>query len=184
VAKILFVCTGNLCRSPSAAWFFRKKLSELGPKGVTVEDSGTTGSLGSPPERLLKEGEVYGLDLKGHVSTKINPKAIKQADLIICMAREHVREVVLADNPAFVKTFTFREIVRRGKEKGARLADETLKEWLLRLNGGRRHIDLIGDSPLDDTPDPMGGFSDDFRRMLEEMDSLTTSLHELMWPQV
>jgi hypothetical protein len=97
------------------------------------------------------------------------------------MAREHVREIVLADPPSFSKTFTLREIVRLGNEKGQRGPEETLVQWLQRISAGRRHLDLIGDSALDDTPDPMGGTSADYRQMLIELASLTRSLHSLAW---
>jgi hypothetical protein len=98
------------------------------------------------------------------------------------MSREHVREAVLADPLSFAKTFTLREIVRRGQEKGQRRSDEALGEWLARLHEGRRHTDLVGDSPHDDIADPMGGSSDDYRRMLEDVSALTQSLSQLAWP--
>ncbi|HWE68536.1 MAG TPA: hypothetical protein VG298_17985 [Acidimicrobiales bacterium] len=182
MTDVLFVCTGNLCRSPSAAWFFRQLLDRRGPEGVTVESSGVLGSTNDPPKRLIREGAAFGLDLKDHVPSKITLPEITRADLIIGMAREHVREVVLADTPAFAKTFTLREIVRRGRESGPRRDEESLTDWLGRIGSGRRHLDLIGDSSSDDTPDPMGGFSEDFRRMLQELDELTRVLHGLIWP--
>jgi protein-tyrosine phosphatase len=182
MVDVLFICTGNLCRSPSAAWFLGQRINRYGPPDVTVESAGTLGSLAEIPEKLILEGEAFGLNFNGHVSRKVDREAIARADLIIGMAREHVREIVLADNPSFSKTFTLREFVRRGEEAGPRPADESLEEWLLHVGASRRHIDLIGDSPLDDTPDPMGGFSEDYRRMLEEVDALTSRLHALVWP--
>jgi protein-tyrosine phosphatase len=182
VTEVLFVCTGNLCRSPSAAWFFGRLVQLHGPDDVRVESAGIMGSTNDPPKRLLKEGAAFGLDLTGHVSSRIDLESIRRADLIIGMAREHVREIVLADVPSFAKTFTLREVVRRANDVGPRGEGESLVEWLFRLGSGRRHLDLIGDSPLDDTPDPMGGFSDDFRLMLLEVAGLTQQLYAHLWP--
>jgi protein-tyrosine-phosphatase len=183
VPEVLFICTGNLNRSPSAAWFLRQRLSVFGPRDVTVASAGTQGSTAELPAPLVEEGEAFGLNLAEHVSTKMDEAGITRADLIIGMAREHVREVVLVDNAAFYKTFTLREIVRRGQERGARGSEESIQEWLLGLNAGRRHMDLIGDSPQDDTPDPMGGPPEEFRAMLAEMEALTTTLYGLLWPR-
>jgi hypothetical protein len=102
--------------------------------------------------------------------------------MIIGMERLHVREIVLADPPSFTKTFTLREIVRRGREVGQRGPDQTLSEWLECLGAGRRHIELLGESGIDDIRDPMGGTAEDYRSMLMELATLTRRLHSLTWP--
>ncbi len=107
---------------------------------------------------------------------------VAQADMIIGMQRLHVREVVLADPPAFAKSFTLREIVRRGAERGGRSSLQSLPDWLRHLGEGRRHMDLIGDSALDDIHDPMGGKPKDYRVMLNDLETLTQGLHSLTWP--
>ena len=59
---------------------------------------------------------------------------------------------------------------------------EALGEWLARLHEGRRHADLIGDSPDDDIVDPMGGMPGDYRLMLTDVWALTRSFRNLAWP--
>ena len=179
---VLFVCTGNLCRSPSAEGFFAQLVAEHGPEGVTVSSVGIRGSLRPPPSQLLEEGAAFGLDLSEHESHQLDPSDIAGSDLIIGMARDHVREVIVADSTAFSKTYTLREIVRRGRAKGPRYPGEPLFEWLLRLGAGRRPMDLVGEAPQDDTPDPMGGENEDFRLMLEEIEASTRFLYSLIWP--
>ena len=182
MADVLFLCTGNLCRSPSAALLLGRQLAQAGIAGVTVHSAGIMGAAFGPPEDLVNEGLAFGIDLSDHVAREFDTGMSMGADLVIGMAREHVREVVLADAQSFARTFTLREIVRRGHEEGTRRNDESLGEWLARIHVGRRHVDLIGDSDVDDIDDPMGGSSDEYRRMLEDVSALTNSLRHLAWP--
>ena len=157
MARVLFVCTGNLCRSPSAALLLRRQLGELGTAGVTVSSAGTLEVDVAPPDLLVEEGYRFGIDLSSHVARKVDPAMIEEADLVVGLTREHVREVVLAVPLSFPKSFTLREIARRGLEIGPRGATEDLADWLARLHEGRQRPDLVGDSPEDDVADPWAG---------------------------
>jgi protein-tyrosine phosphatase len=182
VSDVLFVCTGNLCRSPSAELLLRQQLAGSGTLDVTVHSAGVAGTSMGPPEALVREGRPFGLDLGDHVPRKLERGMVAGADLVIGMSREHVREIVLANPDAFSRTFTLREIVRRGHDQGPRNRGEMLHEWLARVHDGRRHVDLVGDSRDDDIADPMGGSSEDYRRMLKDVSSLTRQLSDLVWP--
>jgi protein-tyrosine phosphatase len=182
VAQVLFVCTGNLCRSPSAALLLRRQLGEVGAATVSVSSAGTLEAEVGPPSLLVEEGGRFGIDLGSHVARLVDPAMIEEADLVIGLAREHVREVVVAAPDSFPKSFTLREIARRGQEVGPRGETEDLQAWLARLMAGRQRRDLMGDSPSDDIADPMGGTSADYRQMLDEVSALTLTLRELAWP--
>jgi protein-tyrosine phosphatase len=156
-------------------------MAQYGPDDVTVTSAGTVGASGGPPERLVHAGAAFGLDLSDHVPRRMVAEDVHRADLVIGMAREHVREAVLTDRDSFDKIYTLREFVRRGGHIGRRSPEEPLDEWLMRLHSGRRHLDLIGDSGPDDIPDPMGGPSEGYRQMLRELDHLTGALHSLVW---
>ena len=182
MATVLFVCTGNLCRSPSAERLLARRLSEFGPPDVTVESAGTSGTALEVPADLQRGCHRSGWTSRAHVARKMDADTVARADLVIGMERSHVREVVLADPPSFAKSFTLREIVRRGRERGPRRSEQSLADWLTQIGEGRRHVDLMGDSPLDDIPDPMGGRAKDYRVMLMELEMLTRTLHSLVWP--
>jgi len=182
MTTVLFVCTGNLCRSPSAALLLTQRISEVGPSDITVASAGTLGTTQKVPVELQQEATLYGLDLSAHAPRRFDPETIARADLVIGMERAHVREIALADPPSFAKTFTLREMVRRGGENGPRREGQSLADWLGQLGDGRHHSELLGSSPLDDLPDPMGGTSKEYRTMLTELATATQTLHSLIWP--
>ena len=179
---VLFVCTGNLCRSPSAALLLREQLRDAGGAEVTVHSAGTVGADVGPPRPLVEEGRAFGIDLAAHVPRTVDPAMIQAADLVVGLTREHVRETVVAVPSSFPRTFTLREITRRGSHTGARGAADDLGAWLGRLHDGRLRADLMGDEPDDDVTDPMGGTLDDYRRMLADVAALTRTLCNLAWP--
>jgi protein-tyrosine phosphatase len=181
MAEVLFVCTGNLCRSPSAAWFLTQRLRQVEADDILVSSAGTVGTTGGPPEYLVEEGIAFGLDLSGHVPRRMEVEDVERSDLVIGMAREHVREAVLLHRDSFEKAYTLREFVRRGRDVGGPSFDEPLAEWLRRVHGGRRHLDLVGDSRSDDIPDPIGGPPEGYRQMLIDVKRLTDELHSIVW---
>jgi protein-tyrosine phosphatase len=181
MVDVLFVCTGNLCRSPSAALFLRQQLGGAGSE-VTVHSAGTVEVGVGTPRALLVEGRALGIDLADHLPRMIDPDMIQAADLVVSLTRQHLRETVIAVPSSFPRTFTLREIVRRGVHTGPRGAAEDLGAWLTRLHDGRRRTDLMGASPDDDIVDPLGGTPDDYRQMLTDVLGLTETLRNLAWP--
>ena len=141
---------------------------------------------------LLFEGEpatgtavdtmaARGLDLTGHRSRIISPELVGSADLVVGMAREHVREAVIRRPERYGRVFTLREIVRRGGEVGARGGDEAVGDWLARLHAGRTPSAQLGSSPLDDVADPIGQGPDVYARTAADLDVLVGRLADLLW---
>jgi protein-tyrosine phosphatase len=121
-----------------------------------------------------------GLSLSGHVSAALDLDAVRGADLIVGMAREHVREVATLVPDALSYTFTLKEIVRRGEV--APRGDVALGDWLARLSAPRRAGDLLGASPDDDVADPIGGSRRRFRAAAAELEDLVVRLIAVAWP--
>lgn len=132
-----------------------------------------------------------GIDLSGHRSRRLVAPLIEGSDLVLAMAREHLREAVLLVPSAFGRIFTLKEIVRRGEAVGPVGSDGPdgpdgpagpRTEWLDRLAQGRRRRELMGNSPQDDVEDPIGGPMSAFRSTLDELDDLAGRLAGLLAP--
>jgi protein-tyrosine phosphatase len=135
----------------------------------------------SPPEVVAAAADL-GADVSGHVGHRFTRDDLAQADLILGMAREHVREVVLAQPDVWLRTFTLPELVRRGNAIGGRNRLESLNDWLGRAHQGRRHADLLGKSSEDDVPDPIGGSRSEYRASANRIGGLVDELVALAWP--
>ena len=86
---VLFVCTGNLCRSPLAAALFRKAARELGAE-IGVASAGIWAPDGAPPPwEIVQLAKEEGLDISRHVARSVSRDAFVQADLVIVMERGH-----------------------------------------------------------------------------------------------
>jgi protein-tyrosine phosphatase len=124
----------------------------------------------------------YGLDVADHRSSVIHSAALADARLVVGMAREHVRHVVVADPAAWPRAFTLKELVRRGQEAGPGGPGESLADWLARIHHGRDRLTLLGDSPTDDVPDPIGGPPEAYAATAALIDDLVGRLIVLCRP--
>lgn len=90
--RILFVCSGNTCRSPLAEAITRRALSARGWDHVEVRSAGTGALDGSPASAgALGAAERHGLDLTRHRASRLSPEAVARADLILAMAGHHLQ---------------------------------------------------------------------------------------------
>ena len=124
-----------------------------------------------------------GIDLTDHRSRTVTREILLGADLVVAMAREHVREAVVAAPEAWSKIFTLKELVRRGEQVGARSPDQPLEAWLAQLGRGRTTADLMGTSTEDDVADPLGMPRSAYERMAAELDHLLDRVVVLAWSQ-
>ena len=121
---ILFVCTGNSCRSVMAKGIFRKMLDAAGKKDIRLTSAGTAAPEGMTPPSAVEEimkGE--GIDISSHRATSLTVDLIEEADLILVMEERH-RQAVLGKSPrASGKVFLLKEFSAVPQEKHLSVPD-------------------------------------------------------------
>jgi len=95
--RVLFVCTGNICRSPTAEGVMRKLAADMG-LAVHVESAGTHDyHVGDPPdERAQHHARGRGYDLSAQRARQVRRRDFAEFDLIVAMDRGHL--TILLDN--------------------------------------------------------------------------------------
>lgn len=91
--QLLFVCTGNICRSPLAQVYAAHRLAARGRADVSVASASTLGITGSPahPLSIAIAGDE-GLDLRPHRSQPLTGFLLRASDLVLAMTEEHREE--------------------------------------------------------------------------------------------
>lgn len=104
VRTVLFVCSGNTCRSPMAAAIARHliesagKSAKAGGRGVRVLSAGTFAGPGQPATReAVRALGKMGIDLGPHRSTPLTKEMLRDADAIYAMTASHLDSVLRLD---------------------------------------------------------------------------------------
>ncbi|MCL2933546.1 MAG: low molecular weight phosphotyrosine protein phosphatase [Trichodesmium sp. MAG_R03] len=98
--QLLFVCLGNICRSPSAENIMNHLIEKANLSKYVVCDSAGTGGyhIGSPPDaRMTYAAKMRDINLKGS-ARKFQVKDFNNFDLILTMDQENYRDVLRLDN--------------------------------------------------------------------------------------
>lgn len=94
--SVLMVCTGNICRSPTAEVVLRHKLEHAGlAERVHVASAGTTDyHVGSPADdRSARHAQLRGYDLSRHCARQVRAADFERFDLLLAMDRGHLEEL-------------------------------------------------------------------------------------------
>ena len=93
--RLLFVCTGNTCRSPLAEALARRELEARGWSQVEVASAGTSAMDGAPAsDGSLRAAARNGLDLSGHRARFLTPAMVDEADVVLTMSASHLMRVL------------------------------------------------------------------------------------------
>lgn len=166
---VLFVCTGNICRSPTGERLAAAYAAQHGIPDFTASSAGTRAVIGHAIHRdaavVLEE---LGGDASGFAARQLKSKIASSADLIIAMTSAH-RDIVLEAAPRQLsRTFTLTEAVRLASMNGA----DTLAD----LAALRRHLTAID---MADIPDPIGQSPEEFATVGAQIASLLPPIMEL-----
>jgi protein-tyrosine phosphatase len=146
--SVLFVCLGNICRSPTAEGVFRKLVAESGfADRVQIDSAGTHDyHVGKPPDPRAQEAAARrGIDLSGLRGRQATSADFEQFDYLLAMDRENL-EILL-------------EIAPEGLKSKARL-----------------FLEFAPESGYTDVPDPYWGGGSGFERVLDLVEEAAAGL--------
>lgn len=113
--RILFVCTGNICRSPTAEGVLRERAQQEGLHDLVVDSAGTHGyHVGeAPDDRAVRAAARRGYDISGLRARKVQASDFENFDLVLAMDQGHLRALQRLCVPARqekVRAFVNRDV--------------------------------------------------------------------------
>lgn len=145
--NILFVCTGNTCRSPMAEGLFKDMLKKNKISDISVSSAGISALPGgSANEKAVAALEEKGIDIRGHKSRQLSEDNIMKMDLILTMTSAHKK---------LIESFFVNDLEDRPKIF-------TLKEFAGKISGGK--------VPKDDIKDPFGRDYKVYKKIRDEIE--------------
>lgn len=148
MVSVLFVCLGNICRSPISQGVFENVLRREGLEGEVFVDSAGTGDwhVGHPPDgRAVRSAAGRGLDISGQRGRLISPNDCHRFDYVLTMDEQNYRAVSeICNGNAVVRPF----------------------------------LDFAPGAPEREVPDPYLGGSDGFEHVLDLVEAASEGLVE------
>ncbi|MFB0508739.1 MAG: low molecular weight protein arginine phosphatase [Thermodesulfobacteriota bacterium] len=86
IERVLFVCLGNICRSPMAEGLMIERLRQEGTHAISVSSAGIFANPGNPPEPFaVQVAREAGVDISGHRARVLNIENLSWADIVLVM---------------------------------------------------------------------------------------------------
>jgi protein-tyrosine phosphatase len=168
--NVLFVCTGNVCRSPMAEGFLRSEAERHG-LDLRVRSTGTHAWPGRAATiDARKQMTAFNAPIDDHKTLELDDALVDWADLIIAMAREHERDTVRAHPQTGWKTFTLKGLLH---VLDGLPSYDGAKSWVEAADAAR-----VAAGPPDDTDvdDPFGERQAAYTRVATEIQGLVETL--------
>ena len=164
--RILFVCTANICRSPTAEYLARQN---FGSDKFHVRSAGFLTSEKSCPDDLQRVLKGRGVSVAEHRSYKLDQDTVTAADLILTMESRHVLDATVLDRRALRKTMPLKEAAQEIR------AGDTIETFLERVNQSRDPQKYLSVVDLD-VADPYRKRLKAYEKAVEEIDGLVTKV--------
>jgi protein-tyrosine phosphatase len=164
---VLFVCTGNICRSPTAEALARRELDRYPGAPIQLSSAGSHALEGNPAaSRSMLAASTRGASLERHFARELTRRRVRSAGLILCMAAEHRPFVLSYDRSAANRTFLLASF--------ARVAGQW--DWLA---GSPAELVALAaeharEQDGDDIDDPLGQPAEAYAACAERLDRLVT----------
>jgi protein-tyrosine phosphatase len=176
-AAVLFVCTGNVCRSPAAELLFRRRAAD----GLGVASAGLRALAGrpvaAPTAALLR---ARGVDPCGFAARQLLPPLVHDATVVLTMTADQ-RAAVVSGTPAAVRrTFTLREFVALARLAEPLAEREPAARLAALVTGAGRARAVRGPAGDDDIADPYGRSDTAHARALDLVAAAVEELADLL----
>lgn len=177
--RVLFVCTGNICRSPAAEYLLRDCLGGDRPDGghqdgahpgIVVSSAGVAGLSGHPMDsRSVGYLKGRGIDGSGFSARRVSRRILEAQDLVVCFEQRQVDSCLITHPGAMSKTFRLPQLAQwhRSGLLPSLTALRELRHGLPRVDG--------------DVEDPVGVRSaEEYTRVLGAIDNDVAELSTLL----